>query len=410
MPKGVAPTASERNACFAKGEKALIARTIDRDRIAVTGCDTGVVAPRKTLSTYPVYLSGSGQRGDVFDCRKVRLNELSSGYLDRYLEEVVAATDAAGGDPDARAALCAANMLYTWAKHDGMEVIGENGSRNQARSERSWTLGSLSAAYLKSRGTRARAARMPVGATSDKNEVILDWFSTLSYGTLDYIGDRRRQGLDHTNIQYWNGYAMLPTAILTGDGTLFRASEAIFESAIDQITEDPRPERDGFLPRELMRGSKAQGYHVFALKPILGMAILSTAHDCDFVDTGWEAGQIESLARTVFEGYFFEDKFARAIPRFTDNPPVKQNVWNPAGLGYLVAQLDPQMYLDLERHLQEILSLSGPDAADRKARWLFKDGEHGADEVDLKLGGKRRQIVEGVSQLRGECPFPREVR
>jgi hypothetical protein len=251
-----------------------------------------------------------------------------------------------------------------------------------------WTLGGISAAYFANPGVRT-AAR-----DHGADGMILDWFAGLARMVTGEIRGRRDDD-NENNIFYWQGFSILPTALLSGDPELLRVSRSVFNAAIREVTHGSEdPSRDGFLPRELRRGSKALSYQAFATYPIVGMAALSQAYGCDFLNSPWKRRQLSALMIRTLEAGRNPDVVSREIAlREPKRPPVEpgrsRNVRHVPDLLYLIDRVDPSMYRRIDKGVARELDLPRPVfPADRGEDW----------SVD-RMGGKFAKLADAVEEL-----------
>lgn len=293
LPDGIAPQVQQRSECFLPGEKAQYRAAIDATRISVPGCANGIIPPQRIVQSYRVYKQ---RNNHVVDCAGTRRNDFNTGYLDLFLKELVDQVDSRDG------AQCAANMLYNWASAAAMTEIGAGGTPNQSRADMMWTLAGLSAAYFKSSATQARAQSITDPSAGSADAAIRHWFTRLSGSVAAEIGPTRARDKEN-NIQYWRGWSILPTAMLTEDPALLRASQGVFGRAMQVVTAgSPDPSDSGFLPLELKRYDKALRYQTFAAEPLVAMATVSQAYGCSFLDTSFRRQQLVSLMVRTIEG------------------------------------------------------------------------------------------------------------
>lgn len=388
LPEGIGAYSDTRGACFLPGEIAALDERIDASRQPLADCPAGVVPPAAEIDASRAYRRGSGSE---VDCASMRRREESTRFLNAFLADVVAASEGARAAP-----ACAAGMIGVWARADAMRDIGSEGSENTARALRMLTLAGVSAAYLLHPEVRAAA-----GPAADAT--ILAWFGRLSAGVGEDIARRRAQPRED-NIQYWHGWAILPTALLTADAGLLGESRRIFETALGDVTRGrPDPRDDGFLPLELGRGDKALGYQAYALQPILAMATLSQAYGCDFLDTRPERDALASVMIRTLEGYEDPAIFAQAAVRLGQRKkPVKQRrgaASRAPDLVYLAYRIDPALYDRMDAALAEATGRTPP---------VFPPGRGAKVTID-RLGGSLRVLANEAEAL-GAQPAPPGLR
>lgn len=386
LPEGVEAYASTQAACFAPGELAGLDAGIDAARQPLRGCASGVIPPEPKIVAAHAYKPGGG---DKFDCASLRRRQESSRFLYAFLGDVVAAAER--GDN-----ACAAGMLRTWAEAGAMTSAAAN-SPGPSRALGMFVFGGLSSAYLIH--PEVRAAAGPAG-----EKAILAWFQRLSGRVAQDIAARRAMPrLD--NILYWQGFSILPTALMTADPELMRLSRGVFRTALDQVTTgEPDPADDGYLPLELRRGDKALGYQVFATFPVAGMATLSRAYGCDFVDGAPRRAIFGDLVTRSVQGGLDPQSVAEAAVRLgaarTEIPQQKPaTVRQTPGLMYLVNRMDPKLYGRIDADLAATLGLPQP---------VVSPGA-GAGLVNERLGGSFGRLADQAAALAAE-PTPAPLR
>lgn len=398
MPKSIERFTDTRADCFLPDERQDYDKWIDQFRVTVPGCDAKVIPPQKTIQSFRVYKQGSNR---VIDCSTLRQKEFGTRFLDTYLAEVVAQTDAAPGSKSA--AVCAASMLYLWAKADAMTELGDQGNENQGQALISWTLGGMSAAYYAQTPVRdaARAISDPDDGSADA--VIRDWFHTLA-GPVSAMIDRERAAKNEDNLQYWRAFAILPTAYLTRDAKLMRQSQRVFDTALESVTTGAKKaENAGFLQFELERGERALHYQTFATFPIVALALLSKSQDCDFLRTEAQRTQLVRLLTRTLEGRANPEIFAEQAARRSRNKdvPIPQirstTVREAPQLMYLTNAIDPAIYAEVDANLAALTGAPSP---------VFKASVGSKASFD-RFGGDYEDLV-AASERSG--PPPRALR
>ncbi|PZQ49803.1 MAG: hypothetical protein DI556_10060 [Rhodovulum sulfidophilum] len=403
MPKSVKRFTDTRADCFLTGEKQDYDAWIDQFRITVPGCDKGMIPPQKTLQSFRVYKQGSNR---VIDCSTLRQKEFGTRFLDTYLADVVAETDAARKSP--AAASCAANMLYAWAKADAITEIGDQGNENQSQAMIGWTFGGLSAAYYIHPEVRA-AAKAVRAADGTADDVIRAWFQKLA-GPVSAMIDRDRAAKNEDNIQYWRAFAILPTAFLNADAELMAQSRAVFDSALAQVTMNQKnPANDGYLPLEMERGPRALHYQTYAAQPILGIALLSESEGCGFLASGAQTERLTMLMSRVFEARSDPKLVSAQVARYAKNgKPVEQlrtgTVGGAPRLMYLVNAIDPALYTAVDDNLAATTGEPSPVIRARAGRDAGQDrmgGAYSALAAAAKVPGPPPAAIASVCRSDG---------
>lgn len=389
LPAGIAPYAVTRSQCFARGERQAYNAWLDTQRVTLPDCGKGVIPPQHTVQSAPVYKPGSNR---VVDCASTRANDFGTGYLDVFLADLVQAMDG----PEAAPA-CAAAMIELWAGAGAMaEVEGEGRAARQSAMDRTWTLAGISAAYFAHPAVQevAKAAVLPDGRTQDA--VIRDWFATLAQQVSAEI-EVRRDTRPENNLQYWSAFALLPTALLTGNAALLEQADGVFVRAVKSVTKDDDPLGPGFLPEELTRGDKSINYQTFAAFPLVGMAVMSRAYGCDLLDKGWKRDRLVSLVARSVAGREDPQIFIDAVA-ITGGKSVPQQ---PKGMGrragdllYLMQAINPAF--------GDRINAAAAAELDRPAPILAPDS--GADASFDRLGGTFAALATTAAALRDTPP------
>jgi hypothetical protein len=363
------------------GERQALDRALDQERIPVAGCAEGVLPPITVVQASRTYRQGSNR---VVDCVSVRRDDWNTRRLDRFLANLTAETDGPGGSP-----VCAAGMIETWARANAMSEIGDQGYENQSRAAIMWTLGGVSAAYFINPAVQAAARE------DGSDGVIVGWFRALAEEVKPDIR-RKREAADEDNIQYWQGFAILPTALLAGDPELLRLSRSVFNAAMHHVTQkstDPR--RDGFLPLELERGNKSLHYQAYATYPLLGLAAMSQAYGCDFLNSRWKRRQIANLMTRTMEGVLKPSLFTdELVLRRPGKRPIAQRksytVRHSPELLYLVYRIDPRLYERIYDTVEEASDLKRP----------VLDFERGETASVNRMGGRFLKLADTAEYLK----------
>lgn len=403
LPNGISATAGSEGQCFKAGEKDAYLAAIPR--VTVAGCSKKVVAPQQSLQAYSRAVSGNdGEVGHGTSniCEFTRRDHFSAYYLDVFLSELLAQIDS-GSSAGAK---CAAGMIHLWASNKAI-TKSDRSTASLARHQhatdmtRAWQLAGVSTAYFKSAATQSNLT------TAQKNTVN-KWLKTLAYDVQDRVVDGCSSGCGRgTNRQYWAAFSILPTGLLTRDAKLIKESERIYLAALSKITRDAKNSyNNGFLPAELKRGKKAQDYHVYALEPLLGMAVLSQAYDCDFTGSNWRREQISYLLRKTMEGRYNPQVFVDAMIK-QEGKGTSQQTTSAAHLLFLANQTAPSIY----NNVQSFMMTHEPEASTKNKLFLKTYGPTGKEVfgADYKgqdrMGGRFYTLVQRVKQLSGgSCP------
>jgi poly(beta-D-mannuronate) lyase len=177
-----------------------------------------------------------------------------------------------------RVAQCTLAWLDAWAEAGGL--LGKLDTAG-AQHQRKWTLAGLSLAFLKIQG----APGLDPAALSR----VRTWFAQLADASEAYYATWPASA--HNNHFYWLALALAGTAVATNDAARLERAFAIYDEAVAAIT----PE--GTLPLEIARRSRAFGYHVFSLVPLVFLAEIGVANGHDLYAS--RQGALHRLAHSV---------------------------------------------------------------------------------------------------------------
>lgn len=198
------------------------------------------------------------------------------------------------GKPDALA--CALQWYDKWAS--AKALLGD-APNHTGRSVRKWTLASASGAWVKLKFSASK----PLASQADEEKKVEDWLSQIG----DKVKDEWDPNADAhilNNHFYWAAWAEMSTAVATNRRDLFDASVKIYNRFASQA------DRDGYLPNELNRKTRALGYHIFAVTPLSMIAAFAQANGVDLASKGDHA--LKRVAERTLQGFdnpkMFEDK------------------------------------------------------------------------------------------------------
>jgi poly(beta-D-mannuronate) lyase len=197
------------------------------------------------------------------------------------------------GNPEALA--CATGLMQQWA--GARALLGDAGNHT-GRSVRKWALGSVAAAY-----TRLKfSASQPLAQQPALRREIETWLSTVADRVVEEWKDLPLEKVN--NHEYWAAWAVMAVAVATDRRDLFDWSLKQFDVAMTQI------DRDGYLPNELKRDTRALSYHNYSLPPLTMIAAFAKANGVDVRPEARAA--LERLTARVMSGvddpHAFEEK------------------------------------------------------------------------------------------------------
>lgn len=174
-------------------------------------------------------------------------------------KHVTEAADAFLSTGSREAAQCAITQITTMATENSMNGTVPPG---QPVYVQGWIGGASAIAWLKVHQL----------ATPDQEKLVAKWFAYMSRHQRDYYDPRGAKNDGQNNHSYWAGFDVAAMGIAS-------QSRLDFEWGIryyDRGTAAIQP--DGTLPLELDRAARAQGYHFFALSPLIMLAELGEAN------------------------------------------------------------------------------------------------------------------------------------
>ena len=155
------------------------------------------------------------------------------------------------------AAICTQNWLYDWARNDAM--LG----RVSANGEyiRKWVLASAAAAYLQ--------IQNEVALDNAKTQRIESWLKNIAtHVIVDFSTQSDRMSRQNNHL-YWAAWGVGLAAVVNNDPAMFKWAMEKARFGLAQI------QKDGTLPHEMSRKSRALHYHVFAIMPLVMLAELA---------------------------------------------------------------------------------------------------------------------------------------
>jgi len=251
-------------------------------------------------------------------------NELNEKAREAYLEasktvrrlekEVISSADdyqIDGDGPEARD--CVLNNLNGWAQANALlpEDINQVG-----QAVRKWGLAAAANAYL-----RVKLISPPDSLDPKKTARIEAWFLQVAKGVRDYYSNRDPKKVN--NHDYWAAWAVMVTAVATGNCDDWAWSLQKFDEAMAQIT------TDGYLPKELSRRDRALEYLNYAMQPLTMMAIFAEVNGVSVPEQDWMA--FNKLAQNVVDGLEDPSK----IEAITGYPQITKGLYTEWGLAWM---------------------------------------------------------------------------
>lgn len=198
------------------------------------------------------------------------VNKLIGRYLDK-------------GQPDDLA--CVIGWLNDWAE---AEALLSETYNHTGKSVRKWALGSVAGAYLRLKFSRSQ----PLKQYSSEAQNIEHWIAQLAdQVVLDWNAQPMERRNNH---QYWAAWSVMASAVVLDRRDLFDWSVSQYQQGMQQV------DKDGYLPLELSRQTRALAYHNYAMGPLLMVAAFAQANQLDL--RGANHGALERLAQRLQAG------------------------------------------------------------------------------------------------------------
>lgn len=196
-----------------------------------------------------------------------------TGMANRYLRSVPPRPDIAS---------CALAWLDEWARSNAL--LGDANHTGEA--VRKWVLAPIALSYVQIRDQPDLDPRAVKRVES--------WIRHVSKAVVaDYKTDTEKNSRRNNHL-YWAAWGVASAAVALDDASLFDWAMKRARFGIAQI----RP--DGTLPLELVRGRMALNYHVFALNPLIMLAVLGQRNGVDLYAEN--NGALDRLAQRTLDG------------------------------------------------------------------------------------------------------------
>jgi poly(beta-D-mannuronate) lyase len=159
------------------------------------------------------------------------------------------------------AAACALDWMYSWARADAL--LGEANMTGKA--VRKWTLAAVAFNFLKIQGAP--------GLDSARLHEVREWMTRVAHVVIDEHEQIPPEKIN--NHYYWAAAAVGAAGIAAQQRELLDWATDAYRISVRDI------DRDGVLPREMARRSRALSYHVFALQPLVMLAEMGRINGID---------------------------------------------------------------------------------------------------------------------------------
>ena len=136
-------------------------------------------------------------------------------------------------------------------------------------SVRKWTLGSLAGAYLRLKFS----ASQPLAAHAEQAQQVERWLGQLADRVVaDWNAYPKERSNNHN---YWAAWSVMASAVILDRRDLFDWAVGQYRHGMAQVT------TDGYLPRELVRETRALSYHNYSIGPLLMVSAFAQANGLD---------------------------------------------------------------------------------------------------------------------------------
>ena len=180
---------------------------------------------------------------------------------------------------------CAMSWLASWAEADALLSEEHN---HTGMSVRKWTLGSLAGAYLRLKFS----ASQPLAAHAEQAQQVERWLGQLADRVVaDWNAYPKERSNNHN---YWAAWSVMASAVILDRRDLFDWAVGQYRHGMAQVT------TDGYLPRELVRETRALSYHNYSIGPLLMVSAFAQANGLDLREEN--GGAMRRLARTLEAG------------------------------------------------------------------------------------------------------------
>lgn len=266
---------------------------------AIAACPI-VPAPRTALALDGFY---ADRDGTVVDASRREKRDRAVAVYEKVVRRVQAGADAFMTRADRKAGQCALRQLAAWAA--ASPLTGSLDGK-QAEYERNWYLAGFALAYLKLK---------PL-AHEPQSAQIQDWLRRMSDGTNAALEEGKIPG---NNLSYWAGLALAAAGLATETEMLMDRAHLVLRDGLGAVS------RDGTLPQELNRGSRALSYHAFAAGPLVLLACIA-----EMRGETYDKAALARLGDAILSGLDHPAAFAAAAHTDQEAPAAWNLAWLPA--------------------------------------------------------------------------------
>jgi poly(beta-D-mannuronate) lyase len=180
---------------------------------------------------------------------------------------------------------CVLGWLDGWAEAG---ALLSTDSDHTGKAVRKWALASLASAWLRLKFSGSGPLKNHAGEA----QRIEHWFGQLAG---QVVRDWKNAPLEKmNNHEYWAAWAVMAAAVVLDDSSHYKWAVKQYRIAAGQV------DRDGYLPNELKRETRALAYHNYSLGPLAMIAAFAKANGTDLTHENGDA--LQRLATRVLSG------------------------------------------------------------------------------------------------------------
>lgn len=166
--------------------------------------------------------------------------------------------------------LCALDGLDAWARAG---ALLDETDDHTGKAVRKWALATFASGYLRLKFS----ASEPLAQAPEQARRIEAWFGDLGEQVVEDWKDQPLKKVN--NHEYWAAWAVMAAGVALDRRDFFDWAMGQYRLAARQV------DRDGFLPNELRRDTRALAYHNYALGPLAMIAAFAKANGADLGDS-----------------------------------------------------------------------------------------------------------------------------
>ncbi|HEU5047202.1 MAG TPA: mannuronate-specific alginate lyase [Rickettsiales bacterium] len=258
---------------------------IEKKRESFT-CETPPPPFTGTLAFTSKY-QGSGPSQDQLNPQAFAEYQESTKAVDDLEKGIVVMTNKYMKQGDPQRLECILSWMAAWSDAHALEQPTND---YMGKAVRKWALGSLSGAYLRLEFSRSE----PLQAYPEQNKKIEAWLGRLGEQVMSDWNIDSSSSHKINNHYYWAAWAVMATSVVLNRQDMFDWSLKTYDYFTTQV------DKDGYLPNELARKTRAFSYHQYALLPLSMIAAFARANNINEASRGNNA--IGRVAKVVLKG------------------------------------------------------------------------------------------------------------